>query len=363
MGFRLIFKDMDEVRRHLKIGMPLFCYFIGGSDDKRKRGITDKIVKTVTENGDGFDSYRFSGNVSADTVAEAAFEITFGGGRRCIVCEDIPFNSMGDTEYKKFEQLITEVNELGGSTVLVFHFETVDTEGKSSSKNKGDTPKKNKIESLKKLIDKLGGGVIKCESATTAELCGMIEKTCGKYHCSIHRDLCNYMVQRCGSDSSLLMNEARKVAEYKGEGIISKEDIDLMTCATPDAKIFDLYTKIAARDRKAAFKVLDELRDMGEAPALILNILSANYVDMFRAKTARAEGKGKPEIAADFPKSYPKPRQFIIDRAVNSQGRYSFAALSECMEILLSAEQKMKGTGCDDSVILDETVARLFSVK
>ncbi len=358
----MIFKDMDEVKRHLKIGMPLSCYFIGGTDDKRKRAVLDKIVKITTEGGNGFDNYRFSGNVSADTVAEAAFEITFGGGRRCIVCEDLPFNSMGDSEYKKFEQLITEVNELGGSTVLVFHFETVDSEGKNS-KAKGDSSKKGKIEALKKLIDKLGGGVIKCEPLSPAELGSMIEKTCAKYHCSIHRDLCNYMIERCGNDSALLANEARKVAEYKGEGIISKTDIDLMTCATPDAKIFDLYTKIAARDRKGAFEVLDELREMGEAAPLILNILSANYVDMFRAKAARGEGKTKFEIAADFPKNYPKPRQFIIDRALNSQGRYSSKALLECIDILLSAELKMKSTGGDPDIILDETVARLFSVK
>ena len=358
----MIFKDMDEVRRHLRIGVPLSCYFIGGADDRLKRTILNKIVKMTTDGGSGFDNHRFSGNVSADTVSDAAFEITFGGGRRCVVCEDIPFGSMGDNEYKKFEQLVTEVSDLGGSTVLVFIFTSADADAKKDSKTTS-TGKKSRFEPLKKLIDKCGGGVIKCEVPTTAELGTLIEKTCSKYHCSIHRDLCSYMIERCGSDSALLMNEARKVAEYKGEGIITKADIDLMTCATPDAKIFDLSSKIAARDRTGAFEVLSDLREMGEKAPLILNILSGSYIDMFRAKAARSCGKTKNDISSDWPKSYPKPRQFIIDRAMNAQSRYSSASLLECIDILLDAEQRMKSTGGNEDIILDETVARLFSVK
>ena len=356
---------MEEVRRHLRIGVPLPCYFIGGSDDQRKRTILNKIVSITTEGGTGFDTHRFSGNVSADTVGDAAFEITFGGGRRCVVCEDLPFGSMGENEFKKFEQLVTEVSEMGGSTVLVFAFYSVETEPKKDSKAKSEskTGKKNRVEALKKLVDKCSGGVINCETPTTAELCTIIEKTCAKYKCSIHRDLCSYMVERCGNDSALLINEARKVAEYKGSGIISKADIDLMTCATPDAKVFDLSAKISAKDKTGAFAVLQELREMGESAPLILNILSGMYIDMFRAKSARSSGKTKFDVAADFPKSYPKPRQFLIDRAMTAQSRYSSEALLLCLDTLLDAEQRMKSTGGDADIILDETVAKLFSIK
>ena len=356
---------MEEVRRHLRIGVPLPCYFIGGSDDQRKRTILNKIVSIATEGGTGFDTHRFSGNVSADTVGDAAFEITFGGGRRCVVCEDLPFGSMGENEFKKFEQLVTEVSEMGGSTVLVFAFYSVETEPKKDSKAKSEskTGKKNRVEALKKLVDKCSGGVINCETPTTAELCTIIEKTCAKYKCSIHRDLCSYMVERCGNDSALLINEARKVAEYKGSGIISKADIDLMTCATPDAKVFDLSAKISAKDKTGAFAVLQELREMGESAPLILNILSGMYIDMFRAKSARSSGKTKFDVAVDFPKSYPKPRQFLIDRAMTAQSRYSSEALLLCLDTLLDAEQRMKSTGGDADIILDETVAKLFSIK
>ena len=70
-----------------------------------------------------------------------------------------------------------------------------------------------------------------------------------------------------------------------------------------------------------------------------------------------------PRIAADFPKSYPKPRQFLIDKALTAQSRYSSESLLLCIDTLLDAEQRMKSTGGDADIILDETVAKLFSIK
>ena len=352
----MIFKDMEEVRRHIKVGIPLPCYFISGSDDYRRQSVLKKLVDMTVKGGTGFDNHRFSGNTPADTLAEAAFEITFGGGRRCVVAEDIPFNSVGDTEYKKYEQLISKVCELGGSTVLIFVFSAIDTEPKKDAK------KRDRFTPLKKFIDKCGGGVIKCDAATTAELCSVMERTAVKYHCQLDRSLCSYMVERCGSDSALLINEVKKTAEYRGSGIITKADIDLMTSPTPDARIFDLTAKIAARDQSGAFAVLSELREMGEKPSLILNVLSGAYIDMFRAKAARNSGKSKQDVAKDWPRAYAR-RDFVVDKAMTAQNRYSAASLLRCMDILLLAEQKMKSSGGDENVLLDETVAKLFAVR
>ncbi len=352
----MIFKDMEEVRRHIKIGIPLPCYFISGSDDYRKQAVLKKLTDMTVKGGTGFDSHRFSGNISADSLADAAFEITFGGGRRCVIAEDIPFNSLSDPEYKKYEQLISEVCEMGGTTVLIFIFSSVDAE------QRRDAKKRDRFTPLKKLIDKCGGGIIKCDQATLSEICSAMERTAVKYHCQLDRSLCSYMVERCGNDSALLMNEVKKTAEYRGFGAITKADIDLMTSPTPDARVFDLTAKIAARDQNGAFVVLSELREMGERPPLILSVLAGVYIDMFRAKAARNSGKSKQDIVKAWPKAYSR-RDFVVDKAMTLQNKYSAEALLHCMDILLSAEQRMKSSGGDENVILDETVAKIFAVR
>lgn len=350
----MIFKDMEEVRRHLRIGLPLSCYFISGTDDRRKRAVIQKLSELTVAGGTDFDSYRFSGNVSADTLADAAFAITFGGGKRCVIAEDVPFNSISDNEYKKFEELVEEVSAVGGGTVLIFAFSAIDPDQKKEGK-------RNRFDSLKKKIDKAGGGILRCDTASVPELCTMMERAAERYHCVLSRDLCNYMVERCGQDSALLLNEVKKVAEFHGEGTITKMEIDLLTCPTPDARIYDLTAKITARDRDGAFGVLDELRELGENPSAILSVLSGAYLDLFRAKAARNAGKGKADIVADWPK-YAR-RDFVVGKALTAQGRYTTEGLLRCLDILLDAEQRIKSTGLDGDLILDETVARLFAVQ
>ena len=352
----MIFKDMEEVRRHLRIGMPLPCYFVSGSDDQRKRAVLKKLSDITVSGGGDYDCIRFSGSTPADTVADAAFAITFGGGRRCVIAEDIPFNSLGDTEYGKFEELVEEVGAMGSSTVLIFTFSAIDADAKKDGK-------RNRFESLRKKIDKVGGGVIHCDTPTASQLCAMMEHAAEQKHCVLSRELCQYMVERCGMDSAQLLNEVKKLCEFHGEGTVTKMEVDLLTCPTPDARIYDINEKIASGDRDGAFAALQELRELGERAPVILTVLSGSYVDLFRGKLARNAGKTAGDLQRDWPKSYSGKRGFLAEKILRTQGRYTKAQLLTCLDILLGAEQKMKGTGIDADLILDETVARLFAVR
>lgn len=356
------FEDMEAVRRHLKLGVPLPCYMIEGSEDNRKLQVMRKICE-ITVGGSDFDAHRFSGNVSADTLADAAFEITFGGGRRCVVAEDIPFGSqfVSENEFKKFEQLITEVCEMQGGAVLVFLFTAVDTAGKKDYKKQGEK-KENRFEKLRKLIEKSGGAVIKCEPASQTELCNLLENTAKKLGCMLERKLSLYMVERCGNDSSNLLNELRKTAEFCKTGTITKDDIDTMTCPTPDAKIYDIASRITASDSAGAFAAVDELRELGTEPTAALASLSGIYVDMFRAGAARNSGKTKADIAKDWQRSY-AGRDFLIDRAMTARSRISSEKLLKSLEILAEADEQMKSTGADGWLIVEKAVAELFAAK
>lgn len=357
------FEDTEAVRRHLKIGVPLPCYMIEGNEDNRKQRVLRKLCE-MTVGKSSFDEHRFSGNVSADTLADAAFETTFGGGRRCVVAEDIPFNSqfISENEFKKFEQLITEVCETFGGAVLIFLFTAVDTGEKSDTKKQGEK-KENRFEKLRKLIEKSGGGVIKCEPASNTELCVILESTAKKYHCELERKLSLYMLERCGNDSANLMNEVRKAAEFCKTGTITKEDIDLMTCPTPDAKIYDVASRITAADADGAFAALDELRTLGTEPTVVLSSLAGSYVDMFRAGAARSSGKTKADILGEWQKSYSGKRDFLIDRAMTARSRMSTEKLRRSLEIIVDADEKLKSSGGDGWVIVEAAVAELFAAK
>ncbi|HXK77485.1 MAG TPA: hypothetical protein PKY19_03260, partial [Oscillospiraceae bacterium] len=83
------------------------------------------------------------------------------------------------------------------------------------------------------------------------------------------------------------------------------------------------------------------------------------YVDLFRARCAAACGKTKSDMARDWPQSY-AGREFIAERAIRNRSLYSAAVLSGMLDILLTADRKIKSTGTDPRMVLEEAVGRLF---
>ncbi|HPW00214.1 MAG TPA: hypothetical protein PLP20_04055, partial [Oscillospiraceae bacterium] len=164
----MIFKTADELQRHIRLGVPLPVYFIYGSDAARKRKFADALASLASGGKVGPGLHIFSGNISADTLADAAFEISFDGGRRCVLAEDLPLEKLSQTERGKLEQFVTELCAENGATA-VFLYSAVDAEPKKDKK------KLEKYVSFRKLIDKKGGGVVLCAPYTTAELCRLAE--------------------------------------------------------------------------------------------------------------------------------------------------------------------------------------------
>ncbi len=354
----MIFKDEAEFSRHMRIGMPLPIYMIYGDEDWQKRRWLDKLTKMVT-GGEDYALQKYTGPVSADELADAAYEISFGGGRRCVVADDLPVHALGEGERKKLDQLIKELPEQRGAGVLVLFFSSVNADPKRTGK---EAKAAAKYASLIKAIDKAGGGVVKFGAMTRTELAALIMRTAEKRGCSLDRKLCDYMLERCGDGAQNILSETLKLCDYRGGGEITQADVDLVTVATPSASIFDISDRVIRRDFNGAYSVVAELLAMGEEPTAILYRISETYINMARAKAARAEGKGAPDMAKDFPKQFAR-REFLAERAVRSQQAFSPEAMQESLSILLDGERRMKSTRADNEVILQEVLARLFAVK
>lgn len=348
----MIFKTADDLLRHIRLGMPLPVYFISGSDAARKRRFADALANLAAGGKAGPGFHVFNGSVSADTLAEAAFEISFDGGRRCVLVEDLPLEKLSQTERGKLEQFVTELCAENGATA-VFLYNVVDAEPKKDKK------KLEKYTSFRKLIDKKGGGVILCEPYTTAELCRLAESEAETYGAVMDREVSYDLVSRCGTDSATVRSEAKKAAEYAKGGKVTKEILERVTCEAPDARIYDLADRMKGGDFAGALSLIDELCAMGEEPLSILANLSGVYVDLFRARCAAACGKTKSDMAKDWPQSY-AGREFIAERAMRSRSLYGAAALTGMLDILLTADQKIKSTGTDPRTVLEEAVGRLF---
>ena len=109
-----------------------------------------------------------------------------------------------------------------------------------------------------------------------------------------------------------------------------------------------------------AMELISQLDDLREPAARTLSILSGAFVDLYRGFAARQAnvpaGRAAPELG------YAKNREFAIKNGMSDSGAYTAGQLGAMLEALAEADLRVKSSGGDDRVVLEETVAKLFLI-
>ncbi len=82
----------------------------------------------------------------------------------------------------------------------------------------------------------------------------------------------NYLVERVGTDQSLLTNELDKLLLYKPE--ITRQNIDLLTEPTPRSKVFELLDAAFAGRKEQALSLYEDQRAQKVEPQAILAMIA-----------------------------------------------------------------------------------------
>lgn len=83
------------------------------------------------------------------------------------------------------------------------------------------------------------------------ELVNNLKKVASSYQVNIEDGTAKYLVESCGTSMQELINEVRKLIEYKGEGgTIVKEDIDKLCIKQIQAVIFDLTDNLGKKETR-----------------------------------------------------------------------------------------------------------------
>jgi len=107
-------------------------------------------------------------------------------------------------------------------------------------------------------------------------------------------------------------------------------------------------------------KCLDELLYRRIEPVVIMATLSGFYIDLYRAKVANLSGKNTADIVKTF--SYGS-RAFVVDKAFRESASYSEQSLVDSLEVLRRGDEMLKGSRVEDSIILQQTLTRLFACR
>lgn len=170
------------------------------------------------------------------------------------------------------------------------------------------------------------------------DLIANIKKITVAYKVNIDDATAKYLVECCGTSMQDLINELRKLIEYKGENSnITKQDIDLLCTKQIQAVIFDLTDNLGKKETSKALEVYKGLISNKEPIQKILITLYNHFKKLYIIKIAE---KYNEDVATAMNL---KPNQLFLVSKYKTQARYfETQELREVLEALIDLDANYK---------------------
>ena len=154
--------------------------------------------------------------------------------------------------------------------------------------------------------------------------------------------------------------ETTKLCCYVEEGKeITREIIDSMIAKRLETKVFTLSDAMLAKNKRDAFRILDELFEQRVDPIPVLAALSTVYSDYYTAKAAKDKGIPPQQVAADF--GYTGMKATFAAKKYNQAAKMDMKSLRNAMEIIFEADVKCKSSTVNRRLLLEETVLKIMN--
>ncbi len=167
------------------------------------------------------------------------------------------------------------------------------------------------------------------------------------------RDVIRRMVELCDASLYTLANEADKLTAYAGPGgRITSEDVEVLCTASIRSVIFDLVDAMSTGRSGDAYKVLGNLKMMGEADQKMFIHLAKHINKLLRYKLMQTKGCTDTEINNAM-KQHP-----YAFRKMSAQSRnFSLNTLKRMQEFCVEADERAKGGYMDAGRAIELLIA------
>lgn len=318
-------------------------FLILGDDGYLKRFYIEKIVKSITATDDPFNYHRFEADSPLQEVYDASQQFPMMNDKKVVILRDFDFSSCSADDFNKLVTLIEEVPE---TTVLILWFDALEVEIK----------KNQKLDKLVKACEKTRGLAVNLTHRRGVELEKMLNDGALKRGSKMEIGAAKFLIEKVGDDLFTLQNELEKLCAYAKGEVITKAIIDKVSVKTIESDIFALTDKILNCDLGAAYAILDDLFFMRVEPIIILSTISSVYVDMYRVLTARKKGINNDKVVEDF--GYGN-RAFLLRNAANNLKKFDFNKLQLSLKAIVEADSLLKSFSGEDRVVLEKLVVKL----
>ena len=251
-------------------------YLITGSETYEKGEMLEKIKQNFGTIEEGIN-YIVLDKESVSNIEIEASTVPFGYSKKLIVVKYDHEKTGKDTEKDSKAETISETMiemfaSFNNSVCVVFI---------------GDFSIKSKIYQF---VEKNG----KCfvfDKKKESELISWGKEQFAQNDISISNGDIAYLLDICGTEKQILMNEIDKLSAYAMQSKkISKEAIDLLCIKSSEMIIFDLTDSLGSKDIKKSLQILQELIDNKEPLPKILVMVAKHYKSLLVTKITLKRG-------------------------------------------------------------------------
>lgn len=341
----------QDLKQLLKGGELGSLYFLYGEEPYLTAHYAERLAEAAVPSDDmtaEFNRHVFDGTALSVEALEAAVEaLPLMGEHTCVWVKDYDAGAANAAVTERIKAILQTVCE---PCVLMF----------SVTAFTPDLKKNAKWKAFLKEVDKHGKSVA-FDRRTASETVALLVRGAKKRGCTLSNAVASAMIEQCGGELFLLLNEIDKLCAVVGEGgEITREIVEKAAVRQLDASVYELSKALLSKRYDAAYDCIMRLFACGEEPIRILAVLSETYADLYRAKVAAAGGIQATQLAEDF--NY-RGREFRLRNAARDCRSLSLSALRKCLETVATADTRMKSNAASmHRLILEETVARLIVI-
>lgn len=343
--------DEDGFGRLLKAPLTQHVFLIFGDDSYLKEVYSERLLKAVLpdETLKFFNLHTYEDDeTSLDEIFADADTLPVMAEKICLLVKNYPLDQLGEKALKELEEPLKAVPE---TTVLIFHYPTVDFTGMRRNYPKWA--------GVIEIFNRCGVAV-ELTHRTQKKTAQMLVRGAASRGTSIDPDTAAYMIGVCGDDLGTLLNEFNKLCAYADGAPITKEMVDGIVTKSVEASVFDISAMIFTGNADKAFEIVYELLRQKTPVQSIMGALNQAYMTIYRYKTAMAAGRSIGELLNDM--GYKSDQDYVFRKIAGPAAKFSMTKVRRSLEILIEADVKSKSTAASPETLLTEVIAKLCAV-
>lgn len=253
------------------------CY---GNEEYMKNQYVNNIKKQIIdESYEIMNLERHDGkSITADQIIDFAETMPFMSERRLMIIKDSGFFKTGRKD--ESTKLLDYLEKVPSTACIVFMESDID-------KRTGLYKKTNKLHTA-----------LEFKTPCDREIIKIVKKELKGYEIKIDDRMIEYLVQVVPIGMESVLNEIKKLANYKETGQVTKADIDAICTRSLDIRIFELVKMLGNKNTKKVLEVYANLLEMKESPIGILAMMARQFRMILKVKYMGQKGHANSSIVS-----------------------------------------------------------------